>query len=272
MKEVDKMLLWSEDLKKEIEGLPFHEDDIRNSFFGLLYDIGCNYYRGYMLFDLMNLISSGEISFSEATYGYKNHIDKGIEVANIQLIYQSYYNSLNRNFLVSTWSNFELCVTTLTEAIATEEEKLHLLEFQFSETIRNLKKSEIHPEDLINLKDTLKKDHLTHVPIVRKTDLLFKKANNYSRNISEDKRFLIFLGKFRNTIHTNFIYYGKDYEYTFNNKVLFKFKNKELVKWDDVYFGSPELYFDIKTTIKEIWKSLVMAIDHQDIILYPVKD
>ena len=39
MADVDEMLKWSEDLKNEIAGLSFKENDIRKVFFGLLYDI-----------------------------------------------------------------------------------------------------------------------------------------------------------------------------------------------------------------------------------------
>ncbi len=81
MADVDQMLKWSEDLKSEIAELPFKEDDIRKDFFGLLYDIGLTYYRGYMLFDVMYFISEGQITFDASLEHYKPHFDRGIQIA-----------------------------------------------------------------------------------------------------------------------------------------------------------------------------------------------
>ncbi|MCE3279686.1 MAG: hypothetical protein K0S44_1877 [Bacteroidetes bacterium] len=270
MENADKMLKWSEELKAEMKDLPFDKDDIRFDFFGLLYDIGYSYYLGHMLLDITYFIQNGKVMFNESLSDYKKHIDRAVEISKSQLMNQSYYNSLNRNFLIGTWSNFELCVTTFCEAVTSTEEKSHILEHQLNDVLKTLKRTEINPDDLIRLKTLLKKDHLTHVPIVRKTDLLFKKAQGYSRNVEEDKEFLKFLGKFRNTFHTNFIYYGKDYEYRYEDKAVFHFADNEVVVWNDKYNGRPELYFDIKTTIKEIWKALILSIDHKELIPYPV--
>lgn len=270
MGDVDMMLKWSEDLKNEINDLPFKEDDVRKDFLGLLYDIGYTYYRAYMLFDIMYFMSEGRITFDESVYHYKTHFERGMEIAQTPGFAKSYYNSLNRNFLVSTWSNFELCVTTLCDAISTEEEKSKLLEYEFNELKKVFKKTEIVEDEFESFKEKLVKGHLTHVPITRKTDFLFKKAENYPGNLNEDKAFLIFFGKFRNTIHTNFIYHGKDYEYNFLGKAKFVFKNNEIVKWGDIFGGSPILYFEMKTRLKEIWKNIVFSIKHEEIIYYPV--
>ena len=115
------------------------------------------------------------------------------------------------------------------------------------------------------------KNHLTHVPITRKTDFLFKKSNGYSRNQNQDKEFLRFFGKFRNTQHTNFIYYGNDYEFKFEHS-HFVFRDTKLVKWTDPFSPSPNLYFYLIHELKEIWKELIRTIEHKDLIQYPDND
>lgn len=270
--ELDKMLKWSEDLKKEIETVPFDKDDVRYGFFGLLYDVGYNYYLQFMLFDLTYCFGIGEVTFGEAIFAMNVHVKRAMEISAIEKLNQSYYNSLNRNFLISTWSAFEASVTQFCEALASPEEKEKLLAHEYDEVMAILKNSGITPEVETKLKKKLTKKHLTHVPITKKTDFLFKKAQNYSRNEVQDREFLAFLGRFRNTFHTNFIFHGNDCDYQYEDKALFRFKNNEKVGWNDKYNGRPDLYFDIKTTIKEIWKALILNIEHKEIIAAPEEE
>lgn len=268
MKESNFILQWTEDIKTEINGLPFDSDDIRKDYFGLLYDIAYSYYRGYILLDFADFINKGKILFDQSIYSYKTHVDRVAETPKHPVLTAGYFNSLNRNLLIGAWSNFELCVTTLCAAISDNNELEKMLTFQFRDTVKQLKNSDIDPRDLEKLKKLTIKEHLTHVPINRKSDFLFKKAKHYSRDLSEDKEFLKFMGKFRNTIHTNFIYYGKDYEYRFG-QAHFVFKDKKIVKWADPFKGTPRLFFHLMTFLKEIWKEIILTIDHKEIILYP---
>ncbi|OYX81665.1 MAG: hypothetical protein B7Y83_16980 [Flavobacteriales bacterium 32-34-25] len=113
---------------------------------------------------------------------------------------------------------------------------------------------------------------MTHISVNKKTDFLFKKVVGYSRTINEDKEFLLFLGKFRNTMHTNFIYYGNDYNFKFGN-AYFQFENGKMVKWydpfNDNFVASPKLYFALMSELKKIWKALILSIPHKNIIQYP---
>lgn len=61
--------------------------------------------------------------------------------------------------------------------------------------VLNFRMTNMHPSDVSNLLQSTTKHHTTHVPIVRKTDFLFSKTKGYSRNIIEDKKFLVFFGK-----------------------------------------------------------------------------
>lgn len=266
--EADFLLEWTESLKVEINELPFKENDIRKDFFGLLYDIGYSFYRCYLLLDFAHFINQKQIAFHEAIEGYDKHVDRLRETTMHPTLLQGHTNSLNRNLLISAWSNFELCTTVLCDAIASEEEREKLLSHQYRDTLKALKNSTIDENDREKLKKVAMKHHLTHVPIVRKTDFLFTKANHYGGNLEQDKEFLKFLGKLRNTVHTNFIYYGKDYEYKFG-QAHFVFRDQQLVVWADPFDGTPRLFFHFMTRLKEIWKSIITAINHPDLIPYP---
>lgn len=263
MEETDMMLKWCDDLKEEIGKLPFHEDDIRVGFFGSLHDVGYSYYRGFVLFDLSDCINDGKVMFDGSVDG--KHFIRTTELSQIEILSDSYYHSLNRNLLISSWSNFEFCVNTFCKAVTNPSEKDALLAYQYNNIKKMLKKTSIDPEEEKQLKETLIAKDFAHVPIVRKTDCLFKKANGYSRVPNDDKEFLLFMGKFRNTIHSNFIYSGKDYEYTFQG-VQFVFKNNEKVKWSS---SDPKIYFQMMTLLKEIWTELINNIEHKEIIFCP---
>jgi hypothetical protein len=86
--------------------------------------------------------------------------------------------------------------------------------------------------------------------------------------MNADKDFLLFLGKWRNTMHTNYIYYGKDYEYKFGH-AHFKFENGKIVKWYDPFEPSPRLYFYLIGNLKDIWAVLIRSIKYDKIIEYP---
>ncbi|MGB3777771.1 MAG: hypothetical protein WA960_05395 [Tunicatimonas sp.] len=258
------------DLRKELRTLPFKEDDIRVEFLNFLGMAYYNFYRGHVVLDLSNCIDRNEIQPSEvARNELGDHIKAITMLSQEPVLEKEYLSSLNRNLLIGAWSNFELCVTILCEAVCKEDELEKLLSYQYREICKKLKKSELDPDDVEQLKGLTYKHHLTHIPVTRKTDLLFKKVSGYKREQNEDKEFLKFVGKLRNTMHTNFIYYGKDYNFVFNQD-QFSFKNGETV----VVLSSfdPYLYLSLINELKEIWIALIKTISYTDIISYPDKN
>ena len=170
--------------------------------------------------------------------------------------------------MIDSWSVFELCVTTFCKGITTSNELNSLLESNYLEIINMLKNTKINPKDEAKIRKQNIKKSLTHISINRKINFLFKKVNNYGRDINSDKNFLVFFAKFRNTLHTNFIYYGNHYEYKFN-EAHFVFENEKLVKWYDPWFRSPILYFNLLTELNNIWREIINCIEHQEIVNYP---
>lgn len=268
MDNADFLLQWNEKLKTEINKLPFLENDIRKDFLALLYDIKSCYYKEYLLLPIAQLINKGAVVVNESTRNFQKHINNIERIGLHPIYHESHFNSINRGLIIDSWSAFELSVTTFCDGICTPSELEKLLSSQYRETLTAIKKTTLHENDEATLKALLIKDHLTHVPIIRKTDFLFKKVKGYSRSPVSDKEFLRFLGKLRNTMHTNYIYYGKDYEYKFGN-AIFVFKNKQRVEWHDPFAPSPKLLFYLIGQLKEIWNELAKTIEHKGFIPYP---
>tara|TARA_R110002020_G_scaffold433490_1_gene643568 strand:- start:304 stop:1119 length:816 start_codon:yes stop_codon:yes gene_type:complete len=266
LKNSDFILDWTDKLKSEMNEIPFVEDDIRKDFFGMLTDTAYCYYRSYLLYEISDLINSGKLDFGE----FKDNIHvKAIEaLSKNSKSNQSHFNSLNRNFIIDAWSTFEICVNTFCKEICNENEIEHLLNWKFRDVKKVLPKEKLNDNELEKLSSKLGAGHLTHVPIVRKTDIIFKKVNGYSRDIEEDKKFLLFFGRFRNTMHSNFIYYGKSFDYKFGH-ALFKFEDGDMVKWYDPFESTPKLYFYLVGNLKNIWKAMIEAIKFDGMIYYP---
>lgn len=271
MEDLDFILDWTEKLKISIEELPFGRDDIRIDFLGMLYDAAYNYYRGYIGYKMSGLIKNGDILFKEEkTAKLDRHIRRFLETSISPILSKSQCNYLNRHFLTDVWSTFELCVTILVEALIDKDDLDKMLLHHYKDIRKCFKNSVIDEVDMEALIASTKKSHLTHVPVTRKTDFLFRKSS-YFRNTIRDKEFLIFLGKWRNTMHSNYIYFGKDYKYEFGNAV-FLFKNGEMVKWIDPFEPSPKLYFHIMGNLRDIWVTLIKSIKHEATIPYPDPD
>jgi hypothetical protein len=269
METANLILKWTEDLKVFRAGVPFDEDDIRRDFYGFMYDISYNFYKGNLMVDLSDIFNKQKLIPDDTLKVHSEHFKRFAELTLTQEIYEGHRNWLNRSLLIDTWSNFELCTTIFCDAIISDEERTKIFKHQYSDIKKCLKTSTISDGDEQLLLTTFTKDHLAHVPITRKTDLLFNKAVGYSRNSNNDKEFLKFMGKFRNTIHTNFIYHGNNYEFKFRD-AYFVFKKGEMVVWHDPYYPSPTLYLAFFDELKDIWNELISRIDHKAIIPYPV--
>lgn len=256
------------EFNKSAADIPFDEEDIRKSYFGFHESLLRNYYRGYCYIVIDEDLKAKNIAIGENSKFFK-HLQNKKRI--IDFHSGSHLHNLNRRVFLDCWSNFETCLTVLVNGLASDIERIKLLNFKVSNIVDSLKKIGFKIS-----KDQLKNEfiegHLTHVPISRKVDFVYKKVNNgYSRNISKDKEFIKFFGRFRNTMHSNFIYYGNNYEYRFGN-AHFIFKNEEIVKWYDPFEGTPKLQVYLVNNLMEIWKEMIFNIKHDSIIPYPCSE
>jgi len=263
--ECDRILAWSEDIKLKLLSNQFHEDDTRRAFIQMIYDGAYRYYLGIAFLELMRLSNKKLIGYREEIRYFEHHVNRLTETTNSKILEASQFNFLNRSLLMDSWSSFELCCTTLVGCLVTEKERDHILSWEFRNLKKLIPKTEFSEELQEKLKKKMTAKSLVHVPIIRKYDFLFKKCESYNGNEIADREFLKFVGKFRNTVHSNFIYHGTSYEYTLNG-VHFKFENRKAVVWTD---GTTKVYFDMLDRLLEIWDNLCSCIDYQGICTHP---
>lgn len=268
MDDLDSLLAYTDDIKSEINNLPFHEDDVRKIYLSFYYDLVYNLYIGKSMYMLSSYILNGKIIFSSESKDFDKHAPRLIKVTRFDTLTRSYYNNLNRRFFTDCFSNFEVCITIFCNALVNEEEGSNLLSHSFNEVMKILKSTSIDEETERKLSKLLIKNHLTHVPFVRKLDFLFKLCKkNYSGLIQDDREFLNFISKFRNTIHANWVYFGTDYEYFFNNGAHFIFENAKQVVWSNPYEDNGSmLLIDMSRYLNDIWRNLISGITHENLI------
>lgn len=269
--ELNFMQKWIDDLKITIAKLEFEEEDIRKDYFYTSHTNVNHYYLAYM-----NIVNSFMIKNKhyvidkslERKFG--SHLDRLSNLSRDQTHCDAHFNTINQRVFVMAWSLFELSISTFYKAIVDDKE----LERQNNELYKNvLKNATIKEGAEEKLKKLLLKTSLHEIPIGRKYNYLFKIVRGYSRNIKKDKEFLIFFGKMRNTIHSNFIYYGSDFTYRFGD-AEFLFKNEKQVTWSDPFrdgklIPSVELYFHLIGQLNEIVHALFKYIKFDSKIPYP---
>lgn len=260
------ILEWIEKLKIEIKSTSFVEDDIRRDFYEMIADSVHCYYRPYLLLNISILANEQKLDFSNLLG--EEHF-KAIKALTINpMSKKSHINSLNRNLILDAWSTFEVCISTFCKGVCNEIEIEKLLNHKYSDLKKLVPKDTLTNSQLADIKNKSSVEHLSHVPITRKTDILFKMSKEYSRDIELDKKFLLFFGKLRNTMHSNFIHYGSTFEYTYQG-ANFKFKNGDLVIWNDPFKSTPKLFFYLLDNLKDIWTALIHSIEFDAMIYYP---
>lgn len=232
------------------------------------------------------------IGFFDGHLGFLNHyyncytflqsdlfIDNYAEVFNIQNLSENedtirsertnqlYY--LNSQLLINSWSNFELFITLLSYSILDESSKNKLLNIDYEKIKRILYSQNVDidklEKNIAKEANTLKKKHLAQCSINRKYTEIFKLIKNeYSsiRNYKKDIQFLEFYGKLRNCIHSNFIYFGKDYSYVYNN-ITFQFTNNEIMKQSEI---RDTLMIDMSIELREIVSVIIKLIKFNNLI------
>jgi hypothetical protein len=253
--------------KTTIQKIPFHQDDVRAVYHELTFDILNNYYIQACLLELSKHLENIPIP-EEISNILDLHLARIVQMGGTPLLHNSFRNSNNRRIIIDGWSAFELAVTEVCYHALSPEELDGLLFDQYLQVKDKAKKIEMSAELDGRLKQILKKNHLTHVAISRKCDALFKKAgNNYKRDVKADKEFLLFFGRFRNCIHSNYIFHGSDCEYKFSN-VKFTFTDGQTLEHSPSDFDAT-YFVKMLEELVDIFKNLSLAIDHKTIIPYP---
>lgn len=243
--------------------LNFNDNDIRKHFLELHSSILMNFFRGYVLVDIMEGFDKKELAFHENA---NKPLAKIFEVFKNDSHYYSYINSLHRRLFLDAFSNFDFCITTFCNAIIPATQRETLLNWKFNDLQPKLKEVNLGIQDAIQKK--VKENHISHVPIDRRIRTLFKLAKkNYTRCQIHDKQFLEFIRRLRNTHHANFNYWGDKFEFNFGS-AHYIFEDNKSVFWKDEYRDEIELNLDLVEEIRNIWIELINSIGFQENIPY----
>lgn len=261
---LEELLKYTDSFKQEIIQLPLHSDDVRKSFFGLVYSGIYDYYIGKSSYRLCEYIGSGKVKFDEDVYHFREHAHRLYEIQHIALLADGYYGNLNRQITYTVWTSFETTLSLIFNNIATEEDKVEIVKNLNSKIVKTISSLPSIQESIII--DTLIKT--SFIPLIRKFNFIVKRIPAaYSGDIREDREFLNFANKMRNClIHSNGVYYGKDYYYKFK-EAEFRFKNGEIFEQRGAQ--SQDVFLDIAIKLKEIFKSLMCCISDIKFIKYP---
>lgn len=253
-------------LVDEIHSHPLGTDDIRRSYLELTLGVFNLYYIQWDTVTSARIIQQKPVEVTKE--------EKYILTVFINSVFEKEYywmrrNSNYRNLLIESWSMFEFCLTYLCEELFNEEIKNQLLEYDLKEINKILSKYDLSALDKQKVEKIFYRDHLTHVPVTRKYNKLyslFKKF--YKGNWIEDSTFLDFYGKYRNCMHANYIYHGKDKEYTVLG-TTYSFINGEPVAHSKEASASSML--DLAIELKSICRRLFDAIQHPGLLRFPAE-
>lgn len=266
---LDFLLDWTEKQKEMIREIKYPANDVRKDFFKLSYTNVYHYYIGYFNLFTSHTAKDGYLKLDDSLSNFKIHVDRWAEISHFPVLERGNFNTLNQRLFVFAWSIFELAVSTFFAAVADEEELQKILSMDYNEVLKCVIVNE-GKED--KLKKILIKNNLAHVSINRKYNYLLKKVRGYGRSVIDDRAFLDFFGKMRNTMHTNFIYFGQDYEYRFG-QAHFVFENNKQVVWSDPFdegnIPNVKLYIYLIGHLNEIFREIIRCIFHEGVILYP---
>ena len=253
-----------DELGSEIDSYPLKSEDIRTSYLELTFSVLDLYYRQCCSLYSAKIIQEKAIDATEDEEAVLN-IFLG-SVSNTTTFY-SVLNNINRSLLVDSWSTFEFCLTYMCDSLFDGDAKKHLLEYDLREVDKILSKYAISEGDRRKIEKKFIKGHVTHVPVVRKYGKVYSLfKDNYSGEWEEDSEFLEFYGKYRNCLHTNYLYHGNDKKYTFLG-TTFIFENGEPV----AHSKQPDIkeMFDLALKLKSTCRKLFDAVQYTGLLPYP---
>lgn len=222
---LDSLLDFTESFKKEILQMELHSDDVRKSFYGLVYSGIYDYYIGRASYQLCEFIGTRNVKFDKEIYHFKEHAQRLYEIQHLEKLSDGYFGNLNRQITYTVWTSFETTISLIFDYLATEEDKIQIVQKM---NVKIFKSIEPLPEDERSIiTSTLIKT--SFIPLLRKFNFIYKRSPElYAGDIAYDREFLNFTNKIRNClIHTNGVYFGKDYKYVFR-EAEFRFRNGEV--------------------------------------------
>ena len=257
-----------EEIKLHIRSSPFDKDDMRCAYFQFSWDILDNYYKQFIWIQITNLINKGQVHFDISCIEEYKHIDRLAETTKYDLLYDAARSSANRSLIIDSWSIFEFCLTYICKETSSETEANDLLESKTKCIKKILKNHQLTETEEKRINKELSEKRLSHVSVNKKYQLLFKKAQSYSRDKKKDTEFLEFFGRLRNLMHSNYVFHGNDSEYEYNG-VTHVFQDGQSHSCKNSK-PNDEYYFDAVLNLNSIFSEISKSLKYNNIIRCPI--
>lgn len=254
---LDEMIKQLNELHQERIKCKYDHADVRCAFQDRMFGILDNYYKSLTL---MIYITHKKGNYKDfPVEQMKLHVKNLESIATDQDAFNSYYHLIQRTVLLDSWSCFEDSLSTVADAVLPTAVADEYKNERFEAVKKILHGVTIPADKLEKLQKTLVENH---IPVVKKSNKLFSEYNGkYKRVYKDDQELLDFYRTYRNTVHSNFIYHGKDFEYEFNGELI-RFVDKDAV-YDNI---SPLNRFLVARELMLVFNELMDTINHKGLI------
>ncbi|MBN1970745.1 MAG: hypothetical protein JW870_15365 [Candidatus Delongbacteria bacterium] len=236
-KHTDKILTYLNKIRNKVKSMHYVEGDVRLEFYQYINSIIDSYFKGHSYLELLNDIHNKRL-INPDELERKVHFFHLLDNNLIDEKRTAYYSDTTRRLILDSWTIFELTITTILLNLFPNEEIEKWLSEDYKVIMDLIADTALDDTAIKKISRLLKnnqviKGHLTHYPVTRRIDKLFKKIRpKYptNRDLEDDILYLRFLSKYRNSIiHFNTLYFGKKYEeYIFKGE-KFIFRNSKLI-------------------------------------------
>ncbi len=269
MKEINSIVRFSKEVKIKADSSIYPKNDVRIDFLNLIGNLTHQFHLEKIALELSDFFVDGKLLCIDSEI-FHNQINDFVELAKNDVLYKSFQNSINRGLIIDSWSSFEVCLSSICNEILSAEDKHNIQSKKYESVLKCLKKYNLDGDTKNKLEKMLVEKEFWLTSTNNKFTKLFsmlKAKSKYRRNIDEDRVFLEFFGKLRNTMHSNFVYFGNNEEpYIFEN-AEFKFDKGHLVVHERE--SDPFLILKLIVRLTEIYIEIISHFDDIEFIPYP---
>ncbi len=265
MEDYKPIIKFFEELTNRASESTYPKNDVRIDFFNLIAGLAQLYYLEQIALESSVLFKNKKLRCTELNFYHK--INDFIKLAENEVLYKSFRSATNRGLIIDSWSSFEVCLSAICDKIYSSEDKLNIQNKKYEDVIKCLKKYNLDEE----IKKKLEKILVEKEFWLTSTNSKFNKLlsllkEKYRREIKKDRDFLEFFGKLRNTMHSNFVYFGEPFIYIFEG-VEFIFDKKQLVV--NERDAHPLLFLNMIVRLTEIYTEIISHFEDTGFIPYP---
>lgn len=233
----------------------YSDDDIRKSFYDGHFTFLCGYLINYdWVINEKNISPYDEILNCQELK--RNEINENIK---------TFRNLSNSTLIIHSWSNFELLISFLTENFFDTETKESLMEQQYNSISKILLKEQIDIKTIPAF-EKCKNSSFHKIALNNKLLKLLQLIKNKNKEyVKEMEDFLLNFARIRNCIHSNYIYFGNDTTYIFDEKIFHYIPNEPI----NILPNSDDIYLKLCIQLRKYTNFIIDNVEYKETIIDP---